>query len=50
MKSCFVMVTVWRKTYVGEPRPGAIVDLVEFEGGVTNDGTGKVCVSVLAED
>ena len=39
MKSCFVVETVSRKTCVRESRLGAFVDLVEFEDGVTNDGT-----------
>ena len=36
MKSCFVVVTVWRNTYVGI---GLLWIWWSFEDGVTNDGT-----------
>ena len=39
MMNCFVVVTVWRKAYVGDlARLGVFVDLVEFEDGVTDRG------------
>ena len=38
MKSCFVVVTVWRKTYVGNLYSG-LLWFGGVEDGVTNDGT-----------
>ena len=36
--SCVVVAIVWRKTCVEGPRLGALVDLVEFDDGVTSGG------------